>query len=157
MKPSSPVSWLPSSLNSVHPSPAQPGHRHLSVPRVPFSMGWQWGDKEKAENRYSLGTRMTDAEALKYCSPCLGISSQPEEGNTRNLISEPIWAIFYTQYSYISHFSLNLWVLIQTVQPPGPLGVHLSLNIVDLQNTQILFIEQALLSRLSSDAEAFPN
>ena len=127
-------------------------------PSVFFISGRLWGAERKPRINvhWELGWQIQKyTEILHFF---FGISFFTEEGNTRNLISQPLWAIFfYTQYSYISYFSPDLWVLIETVQPPGPLGVHLSLTSVDLQNTQILFTEQALLSQFSSDAAPFPN
>lgn len=154
--PPCPAAVLPahSSWCSAQPSPAQEGP---TPPKISFS--WA-GMRGGLETRGSIFTGKPDD---RHRSPEI-LQSFPwhflltREGNTRNLISEPIWAnFFHTQYSYSSRFSPNLWVLIQTFQPPGPLGVYLSLNIVDLQKARILFLEQTLLSWISSDTEPFPN
>lgn len=116
------------------------------------------GSREKAKNQCSLGTWMTDTEVYWNTAFLLRhFLLYRRRKYQKSHKSAPLGNFFYTQYSYISYFSPDLWVLIETVQPPGPLGVHLSLTSVDLQNTQILFTEQALLSQFSSDAAPFPN
>lgn len=105
-------------LAAAHATPWQlctpPSSQAWTLPSVcpqgpPSPRAGRGRDTEKPENRYSLGNWMTDTERLKYCSPFLGISSWPEEGNTRNLISKPIWAIFlYSVFIYFTFFSKPL-------------------------------------------------